>query len=123
MRLHQVALHAQDVGRASAFYQEHFGAREIATFDPPGFAFLDLEGVRLLLSAQAPASAIYLSVEDVEETVARLRATGVAVLGEPHVVFEDEEGLFGEAGSSEWMAFIADSEGNEVGLASRRAAG
>ena len=33
----------------------------------------------------------------------------------------DTDGFFGEAGFQEWMAFVRDSEGNLVGLASRHA--
>ncbi len=47
----------------------------------------------------------------------------VEVNTEPHQIFVDEEGIFGEAGVAEWMAFIRDSEGNLVGLASRHAGG
>ena len=52
------------------------------------------------------------------ETVERLRSDGVAIANEPHVIFTDTDGTFGPAGAEEWMAFITDSEGNLVGLAS-----
>ncbi len=64
---------------------------------------------------------IYVRVDDVRETVERLRADGVAIANEPHVIFSDADGTFGPAGSDEWMAFITDSEGNLVGLASQHA--
>jgi hypothetical protein len=38
----------------------------------------------------------------------------VEILTEPHEIFVDSEGLFGERGHAEWMAFIRDSEGNTV---------
>ncbi len=60
--------------------------------------------------------------DDVKAAVERLRAAGVEVDTEPHQIFVDEDGIFGEAGVAEWMAFIHDSEGNLVGLASRQAA-
>jgi methylmalonyl-CoA/ethylmalonyl-CoA epimerase len=48
-----------------------------------------------------------------------LRADGVSIANEPHVIFTDSAGLFGPSGAQEWMAFITDSEGNLVGLASQ----
>lgn len=35
------------------------------------------------------------------------------------MIFTDDNGMFGQAGTEEWMAFITDSEGNLVGLASQ----
>jgi methylmalonyl-CoA/ethylmalonyl-CoA epimerase len=52
----------------------------------------------------------------------KLRAGGVAIDTEPHLIHTDADGLFGEPGWEEWMAFLRDSEGNLVGLASRHAA-
>lgn len=119
--LHQVALHVSDLQRATAFYRDVVGLRLMATFEPPGLAFFDLGGTRLLLEKAAPSSLIYLWVPDVAAQVERLRAAGVAIESEPHVIFTDEAGQFGPAGESETMAFFRDSEDNLVGLASRSA--
>ncbi len=119
--LHQVAQHADDLGRAVTFYTTVLGASPIATFDPPGLAFLDLGGVRLLLESAAPSALVYLGVPDVRAEVDRLRAAGVQIHTEPHRVHVDSDGAFGDPGWEEWMAFIRDSEGNLVGLASRHA--
>ena len=121
MWMAQVAQRAEDLDRASAFYGRLLGAEPIAVFDPPGLVFFDLDGVRLLLDRAAPSALIYLGVDDVRTSVEDLRAQGVAVHTEPHVIFRDEAGTFGRPGSDEWMAFIEDSEGNLVGLASRSA--
>ncbi len=123
VELHQIAQHADDLDRAVAFYADVLGCEVIARFDPPGLAFLRLGGVRLLLDRAAPSALIYLTVDDVRDTVAKLKADAVPVETEPHLIFTDSEGLFGEAGLEEWMAFIRDSEGNLVGLASRHAPG
>jgi len=40
---------------------------------------------------------------------------------EPHLIHTDSDGIFGDAGWDERMAFVRDSEGNLVGLASRHA--
>lgn len=118
--LRQVAQRIEDLDRAVHFYGEVLGARLIARFDPPGFAFFDLGGVRLLLEGGAPPAMLYLAVPDVEAAVAELSAKGVVFEGEPHVIFTDEQGMFGPPGGDEWMAFFRDSEGNLVGLSSRR---
>jgi methylmalonyl-CoA/ethylmalonyl-CoA epimerase len=119
MILHQVAQHVDDLERAVAFYNRLIGEPPIATFDPPGLAFYRLGETRLLLERGAPSALIYLRVDDVRETIEQLRREGVAISSEPQVIFTDDDGIFGPAGAQEWMAFITDSEGNLVGLASQ----
>ncbi len=121
MELHQVAQHADDLDRAVAFYTSKLGCELISRYDPPGLAFLRLGSVRLLLERAAPSALIYLRVPDVREIVERLRADGVTIANEPHRSYVDAAGVFGEPGCEEWRAFIHDSEGNLVGLASRHA--
>ena len=121
MILHQVAQHADDLDRAVAFYTHLIGEPPIATFDPPGLALFRLGNTRLLIERGAPSALIYLRVDDVRDTVERLRTDGVAIANEPHVIFADDQGMFGPVGAEEWMAFITDSEGNLVGLASQNA--
>ena len=121
-QLHQVAQHAEDLDRAVAFYTTVLGGEPIATFDPPGLAFISFGEVRLLLERAAPSALIYLRVPDVGEAVTRMRENGVTVDTEPHRIHVDNEGVFGEPGWEERMAFIRDSEGNLVGLASRHKA-
>jgi len=116
----QVAQRAEDLGRASAFYADLLGAEPLATFDPPGLVFFDLDGLRLLLDKGAPSSLVYLRVPDIEATLTRLRERGTEVVGEPHVIFTHEDATLGPAGTDEWMAFVKDSEGNTVGLVEQR---
>jgi methylmalonyl-CoA/ethylmalonyl-CoA epimerase len=117
--LHQVAQHADDLDRAAAFYTRLLGEPPIATFDPPGLVFFKIGDTRLLIERGAPSALIYLRVDDVRTTIEQLRADGVTIADEPHVIFTDDNGMFGQAGAEEWMAFITDSEGNLVGLASQ----
>jgi methylmalonyl-CoA/ethylmalonyl-CoA epimerase len=121
MELHQVAQHADDLDRATAFYTGLLGAEVIGSFFPPGLIFLKLGGARLLLDRAAPSALIYLKVDDVREATPRLASNGVTVDSGPHRIFTDADGTFGEPGWEEWMSFIRDSEGNLVGLASRHA--
>lgn len=114
----QVAQHADDLDRAAAFYARLLGAEPTGRFDPPGLLFFDLGGTRLLLDAGAPSATLYLRVDDVRAGIAALRADGVTVEAEPHVIFTHEDDSLGPAGMAEWQAFVRDSEGNLVGLVS-----
>lgn len=118
--LHQIALRVEDFDRAVAFYRDVVGLVLIGQFNPPGLAFFSLGGTRLLLEKGAPSALLYLHVDDVSSETERLRAAGVVIETEPHVIFVDDEGLFGSPGQAEEMSFFRDSEGNLVALASRR---
>ena len=117
MRLVQVALRATDLDRAAAFYSRLLGAEPTGRFEPPGLLFFDLDGTRLLLDGNAPSSMLYLQVDDVRATVDRLRRD-VEITTEPHQIFAHEDDLLGPAGTTEWQAFLTDSEGNTVALVS-----
>ncbi len=117
--LAQVAQQAEDLDRAAAFYERLLGSPPLARFDPPGLLFFGLgDGTRLLLETAATSAMFYLAVEDVATRIEELRAEGVVVESEPHVIFSHTDDTLGPAGSDEWMAFIRDSEGNLVGLVS-----
>lgn len=117
-RIVQIAQHAEDLGRAAAFYEELLGHAPAAKFDPPGLLFFVLGETRLLLEQAAPSATVYLEVDDVRSKIEELRARNVQIEGEPHVIFRHEDDRLGPAGNDEWMAFIRDSEGNVVGLVS-----
>ena len=120
MRLAQVAQHADDLDRASAFYERLLGSPPLARFDPPGLLFFAIgDRTRLLLEQGAPSAMLYLEVDDVRTRVEQLRGEGVAVEAEPHVIFTHVDATLGPAGTDEWMAFVRDSEGNLVGLVTR----
>ena len=119
--LRQVAQHVDDLDRAVAFYRDVVGLELVARFDPPGLAFFRLGTCRLLLEAGAPSALVYLGVDDVAAATERLRAHGVTIESEPHVIHHDESGQFGSPGEVEEMSFFRDSEGNLVGLSGRRA--
>lgn len=119
MDLWQVAQHPDDLDRAVVFYRNVLGAELLARYDPPGLAFFRFGTVRLLLEAGAPSALIYLAVPDAREATSRLAAADVQIVREREVIFTDADGTFGPAGWQEWMAFIRDSEGNLLGLASR----
>jgi methylmalonyl-CoA/ethylmalonyl-CoA epimerase len=115
-RLVQVAQRAEDLTRAADFYRRLLGSEPTGVFDPPGLVFFDIDGTRLLLDRVAPSALIYVGVDDVRARIEELRADGVEIEGEPHVIFQHQDDTLGPAGTDEWMAFVKDSEGNTVGL-------
>ena len=120
--LRQVALRAEDLDRAVAFYRDVLGLTFVARFDPPGLAFFDLgDGLRLLFEAGAPPSLLYLGVDDIAAAHAALGEAGVELVGEPHVIFRDDEGRFDAPGTEIWQAGFKDTEGNLVVLEEGRA--
>ena len=118
MKILQVAQRATDLQRATAFYTTLLGQPPVASFDPPGLVFFDVAGTRLVLDRAAPSALIYLTVPDVRVSVATLRADGVVIETEPHLIFMHEDAALGPTGTAEWQAFVRDSEGNLVGLVS-----
>ena len=56
--------------------------------------------MRLLLEAGAPASLLYLEVDAIEATRARLVDAGVTFVDEPHLIFADADGMFGRPASA-----------------------
>lgn len=119
-RLHQIAVHARDLDEAIAFYRDTLGAKYITKFDPPGLVFFDFSGVRILLEEAGPKATVYFRVEDIDSRYAELLAKDVKFLAAPHLIFRDDNGLFGNAGEEEWMAFFSDPSGNILALAARK---
>ena len=122
MRLAQVAQHAEDLERASAFYSRLLGSEPTGLFDPPGLLFFDLDGVRLLLEPGAASVLLYLGVPSVRDAIERMRGS-VEIVAEPHVIFRHDDDALGPASTDEWQGFIRDSEQNMVGLVSHEAPG
>lgn len=122
MTILQVAQRATDLSRAVAFYEQLLGRPAAAHFPDPGLAFFALGETRLLLEAGAPSALIYFAVDDVVRRTKELRAAGVEITSEPHVIFSHPDGTLGPAGTDEWMAFLKDSEGNTVGIVSQQRA-
>lgn len=122
MRLAQIAIHADDLNRAAAFYTTLLGAGPIGRFEPPGLLFFDLAGTRLLLERAGPTGIIYLQVDDVTAHLDSLREVAT-VLSEPRLIFTHDDDALGPALTQEWQAFITDSEGNTIGLVELRPVG
>jgi len=118
-RIHQIAVYARDLEEAISFYRETLGAKYLAKFDPPGLAFFEFSGTRILLEKTAPKATVYFRVADIESAYAELLDKGVKFIAEPQLIFRDDQGMFGAAGEEEWMAFFSDPSDNILALASR----
>ena len=119
-RIRQIALAAPDLEASLTFFRDKLGATLIARFDQAGLAFFDFDGTRLLLEANANPATIYFQVDDIDAAFAALSETGVRFEGEPHMIFRDDAGTFGQAGEGEWMAFFRDPADNLLAIAGRK---
>ena len=113
----QIALHADDLNRAVAFYRDTLGMRLLFQA-PPGLAFFDCGGIRLMLDAvkekdtpERLSSLIYYKVADLNAAYETLVSRGVSFDSKPHLIAKMPDHEL-------WMAFFRDSEQNLVGLMS-----
>lgn len=110
----QIALPVRDVVEATAFYRDQLGLPFLFSA-PPGLAFFDCAGVRLMLSAPeagAPSQAgavLYFKVDDITAAYHGLRERGVPFEDEPHMIARMET-------HDLWMAFFRDPSGNLFGI-------
>jgi methylmalonyl-CoA/ethylmalonyl-CoA epimerase len=115
-RLGQIAINAKDVERAAAFYQDVLGLKLLFKV-PPGLAFFDCGGVRLMLDRAEkpefdhPSSVLYFAVPDIQAAYGKLKESRVHFEGEPHLIAKMPT-------HDLWMTFFRDSEGNMLALMS-----
>src|SRR3984885_3210718 len=115
-RLGQIAINAKDVERAAAFYQDKLGLKLLFK-SPPGLAFFDCGGVRLMLDRAEkpefdhPSSVLYFSVPDIQAAFGKLKEDGGRFEDEPHLIAR-------MPAHDLWMTFFRDSEGNLMALMS-----
>ena len=110
----QIAVTAKDVERAASFYEDQLGLKLLFKA-PPGLAFFDCGGVRLMLQGPQkpefdhPSSVLYFAVPDIQAAFGKLKESGVR--------FEDEPHLIAKMPTHDlWMTFFRDSEGNLLAL-------
>jgi methylmalonyl-CoA/ethylmalonyl-CoA epimerase len=115
-RLGQVQIGTQDVERAAGFYENVLGLKLLFKA-PPGLAFFDCGGVRLMLDRPEkpefnhPSSILYFAVPDIQAAHAQMKDKGVQFEDEPHMIAKMPD-------HDLWMTFFRDSEGNLMGLMS-----
>lgn len=114
-RIGQIAVPVGDIERAVQFYRDTLGMKLLFQA-PPGLAFFDLSGVRLMLDAPAKAqgahsSVIYYQVDDLQAAFETLTKRGVAFVGEPHLIAKLPD-------HDLWMAFFRDPDENLLAMMS-----
>jgi methylmalonyl-CoA/ethylmalonyl-CoA epimerase len=115
-RLGQIAINVKDVDRAAVFYEDALGLKLLFKA-PPGLAFFDCGGVRLMLDRAEkpefdhPSSVLYFAVPDIQSAHAKLKDRGVRFEDEPHVIAKMPT-------HDLWMTFFRDSEENLLALMS-----
>lgn len=115
-RLGQIQIRAHDVERAAAFYENVLGLKLLFKA-PPGLAFFDCGGVRLMLDHPEksdfdhPSSILYFAVPDIQSAHRALKEKGVRFEDEPHVIARLPD-------HDLWMTFFRDSEDNVLALTS-----
>jgi methylmalonyl-CoA/ethylmalonyl-CoA epimerase len=114
--LGQVAISVKDVERATAFYRDVVGLPLLFTA-PPGLAFLQCGGVRVMLarpekeSEAQGASVLYFSVPDIQASYQRMKELGAKFEDEPHMIAKMPT-------HDLWMVFFRDTEDNLMGMMS-----
>jgi len=115
-RLAQIQIGTQDVERAAEFYEKVLELKLLFKA-PPGLAFFDCGGIRLMLDRPekpefAHASSIlYFAVPDIQAAHAGLKGKGVKFEDEPHTIARMPD-------HDLWMTFFRDSENNLLALMS-----
>jgi methylmalonyl-CoA/ethylmalonyl-CoA epimerase len=116
-RIGQIALHADDLDRAVAFYRDTLGMRFLFQA-PPALAFFDCGGIRVMLDAvkekdtpERLSSLVYYNVADIQASYETLLSRGVTFDSKPHLIAKMPDHEL-------WMAFFRDSEKNLAGLMS-----
>ena len=110
----QIAVNVHDIDRAVEFYRDKLGMKHLFNA-PPGLAFFDCDGIRLMLSTPPkpefdhPGSIIYYKVDEIQQAYATLSERGV--------VFEEKPAMVVNMGTYDlWLAAFRDSENNLLGL-------
>jgi methylmalonyl-CoA/ethylmalonyl-CoA epimerase len=115
-RLGQIQIPTREVERAANFYEQVLGLKLLFKA-PPGLAFFDCGGVRLMLDRPEkpefdhPSSILYFAVPDIQAAYAAMKEKGVQFEDEPHLIARMPD-------HDLWMTFFRDSEGNLLGLMS-----
>jgi len=115
-RLGQIQMRAQDVDRAAEFYEKTLGLKLLFKA-PPGLAFLDCGGVRLMIDRPEkpefdhPGSILYFVVPDIQAAHSNMKTKGVRFEDEPHLIAKLPD-------HDLWMTFFRDTENNLLALMS-----
>ena len=113
----QIAIPADDLERAVAFYRDTLGMKFLFQV-PPGLAFFDCGGIRLMIDGikereikESFSPIIYYKVPDIQGAYEELASRGVDFHSKPHLIAKMPDHEL-------WMAFLRDTEKNLIGLMS-----
>lgn len=111
----QIALHVEDINRATAFYRDVLGLPLL--FAASKMAFFLCGEARLMLvvpeaeARRSKASLVYYAVDDIQATAETLRGRGLNFETDPELTHKTDDHEL-------WQAFFYDSEGNLLALMS-----
>ena len=114
----QLAIPVADLDRSLAFYRDMLGLRFLFQA-PPGLAFLDCGGVRLMLARNqegepaAPTGVIYYRVPDIEAAYRTLLERGANFVDRPHLIAKLPDHEL-------WMVFLRDPDDHLLALMAER---
>lgn len=114
----QLAVPVTDLERSVAFYRDVLGLRFLFRA-PPGLAFLQCGGVRLMLSQRPPGApracmgVVYYRVPDLDLAFRALRERGATFVDEPHCIAR-------LADHELWMVFLRDPDDHLLALMAER---
>jgi methylmalonyl-CoA/ethylmalonyl-CoA epimerase len=108
----QIAITVDDLARAKDFYQNTLGMRFL--FDAGHLAFLQCGDIRLMLTTpEKPeprgGTILYYKVADINATCTAIKARGVSLLEEPHLIARMPD-------HDLWMSSLKDPAGNILGI-------
>jgi methylmalonyl-CoA/ethylmalonyl-CoA epimerase len=108
----QIALTVDDLAQAKDFYQNTLGLEFL--FEAGHLTFFQCGEVRIMLTTpekQEPrgGTILYYKVNDINATCAAIKARGVSLLREPHLIARMPD-------HDLWMAFLNDPAGNTLGI-------
>ncbi len=115
-RIGQIQIRTRNGERAADFYEKVLGLKLLFKA-PPGLAFFDCGGVRLMLNPPEkpefdhPSSILYFAVSDIHAAHSGMKEKGVRFEDEPHLIAKLPD-------HDLWMTFFRDSEDNLLALMS-----
>lgn len=110
----QIAITVADLPRSVEFYRDALGL-PLLFEAPPGLAFFDCGGIRLMLSRPegefkpGASSVLYFRVTDIEAVARAMKSRRVSFVDEPHFIAKMPDHEL-------WMCFFRDPDGHTLAL-------
>ena len=110
----QIAITVADLPRSVEFYRDALGL-PLLFEAPPGLAFFDCGGIRLMLSRPegefkpGASSVLYFRVTDIEAVARAMKSRKVSFVDEPHFIAKMPDHEL-------WMCFFRDPDGHTLAL-------